>query len=586
MKIPEEFFSDEPGTLGPSQSAKPNLATKICCFYDKVAKPLLMRFNAVTERHLPMPAEEPKSAPSDSPAAVATPTGPATAPVSPAAAPAAPTRRFSWKLIAGVALLALFLFVGVPKILHALHTVSTDDAYVNSYVTFVAPRVTGQVARVLVEDNNRVKKGDVLVELDPEPYRVQVAIRQAAVDTAQANLVVANANVRAAIGQVRSARFKLVRSIEDVDNQVAVIRSRAAAWEQSKATLTLAQAEFDRAQRLLAGKVVSSEEYDQKRETLDVSKAQVTQALESVSQARVALGLPGVPPDGKSLTDVPPDLDQNFSSVCEALANLIQNAAPLGIIPSSYSVTPKQMVDEFYKRDPAGDLDRIYGEVIKEAPSLKQAQAGVISAQRNLDEAKLDLSYCTVVAEIDGVVTRRNVNPGNNVQVGQSLMAVRSLKDIWVDANFKETQLRDLRIGQKVDLELDMYGGKQTFEGRITGFTMGTGSTLALLPAQNATGNFVKVVQRLPVRIDLVNYDPDKVPLFVGLSVEPTVDLSSAPQGASAGKYLQEPLQQTAVPATPAAPGPTPAGVSAPQNPPASPLPAVPVGATRPTTNP
>ena len=354
-----------------------------------------------------------------------------------------------------------------------------------------------------------------------------------------------------------------------------MIRSRAAAWEQSKATLALAQAEFDRAQRLLSGKVVSSEEYDQKRETLDVSKAQVTQALESVAQARVALGLPGIPPEGKSLTEVPPDLDQNFSSVREALATLLQDAAPLGIIPSSYDETPKQVIDEFYRRDPSGNLDKIYADLIKNAPSLKQSEASVLTAQRNLDQAKLDLSYCTVVAEIDGVVTRRNVNPGNNVQVGQSLMALRSLKDIWVDANFKETQLRDLRIGQHVDLELDMYGGKQAFEGRISGFTMGTGSTLALLPAQNATGNFVKVVQRLPVRIDLINYDPNKMPLFVGLSVEPTVDLRSEPQGPNAGKYLQAPLATATPPATPAAPGPTPAGMDTLAVPLATPAPAV-----------
>ena len=142
-------------------------------------------------------------------------------------------------------------------------------------------------------------------------------------------------------------------------------------------------------------------------------------------------------------------------------------------------------------------------------PALKQAQAGLEQAQRDLDQAKLEPRYCAIVAEIDGVVTRRNVNPGNNVQAGQSLMAVRSLSEIWVDANFKETQLRDLRIGQRVDLEVDMYGGKQKFEGRISGFTMGTGSTLALLPPQNATGNFVKVVQRLPVRIELMDYDPE-----------------------------------------------------------------------------
>jgi len=435
------------------------------------------------------------------------------------------------------------LSIGVPQLLRAFNTVSTDDAYVNSYVTFVAPRVSGQVARVLVDDNYRVKKGDVLVELDPEPFQVQVAIKQAAVDTAQANLVLAQANVRGLIAQARSYRFKLSRAIEDVDNQIALIRARVATWEQSKATLVLAQAEFDRAERLLATKVVSAEEYDQRHETLDIAKAQVTQALENIFQARVALGLPARPPAGSSLADVPADLDQTFSSVRQAQADLLQSAAQLGIVPSSYSLSPKQMLDEFYRRDPSGDLDRIYAGVIKNAPTLKQAETNLMQAKRDLDQANLDLRYCTVVAEIDGVVTRRNVNPGNNVQVGQSLMAIRSLHDIWVDANFKETQLRNLRIGQHVDLELDMYGGKHRFEGRISGFTYGTGSTLALLPAQNATGNFVKVVQRLPVRIDVINYDPDKLPLFVGLSVTPTVDLRSEPTGPNAGKFLQAPIQ-------------------------------------------
>jgi membrane fusion protein (multidrug efflux system) len=443
-------------------------------------------------------------------------------------------------------LAALLLLMGIPRLLHALNTVSTDDAYVNGYVTFVAPRVSGQVARVLVDDNYRVRKGDVLVELDPEPFQVQVAIKQAAVDTAQANLVLAQATVRGLIGQARSNRFKLARAIEDVDNRIALIRARVATWEQSKATLVLAQAEFGRAERLLATKVVSAEEYDQRRETLDVAKAQVTQALENILQARVALGLPAQPPPGMSLADVPADLDQTFSSVRQAQADLLQSAAQLGIAPSSYNLTPKQMLDEFYRRDPTGDLDRIFAAVIKSAPSLKQAETNLMQARRDLDQAKLNLRYCTVVAEIDGVITRRNVNPGNNVQVGQSLMAIRSLRDIWVDANFKETQLRNLRIGQRVDLEVDMYGGKRIFEGRISGFTFGTGSTLALLPAQNATGNFVKVVQRLPVRIDVMNYDPDKLPLFVGLSVTPTVDLKTAPSGPNAGKFLQEPTESAA----------------------------------------
>ena len=438
----------------------------------------------------------------------------------------------------------IVVFVIIPKAFHAWHTVSTDDAYVNSYVTFVAPRVSGQVARVLVDDNNRVKKGDLLVELDPEPFQVQVAIKQAAVDSAQAELVTAQATVRSQLAQTRGLRFKAQHAIEDVDNQIALIRARVATWEQSKATQVLAQQEFERAKKLVETKVSSREEYDQRREQLDVANAQVKQALENVYQARAALGLPAQPPEGKDLTDVPANLDQTFSSVREALGNLMQGAAQLGVVLSSFDLTPKQALEEFYRRDPGGDINKIYAEIIKNAPQLKQADAKLMQAQRDLDDAKLNLRYCKILAEIDGVITRRNVNPGNNVQVGQSLMAIRSLHDTWIDANFKETQLRNLRIGQHVTVEADMYGGKQRFEGRISGFTFGTGSTLALLPPQNATGNFVKVVQRLPIRIDLVNYDPDKIPLFVGLSVTPSVDLWSKPTGPNAGKFLQEIIPQ------------------------------------------
>jgi membrane fusion protein, multidrug efflux system len=470
----------------------------------------------------------------------------ATSTEGPKPAAKAPSKRRRVLIVAAIVVGILLLVFGVPRVIRAFNTVSTDDAYVNGYVTFVAPRVSGQVARVLVDNNNRVKKGDVLVELDPEPYQVQVAIKQAALDAAQANLVVAQANVRGLIGQARSNRFKLARAIEDVDNQIQLIAARVATWEQEKATLVLAQQEFDRAERLLSTRVVSQEEYDERREALDVAKAQVTQALQNIYQARVALGLPAQVPEGKKLSDVPPDLDQTFSSVRQTQADLLQSAAQLGIVPSSYSLAPREMLDEFYRRDPTGDLDRIYAEVIKNAPSLKQAQTNLMEAQRDLDQANLNLRYCTVVAEIDGVISRRNVNPGNNLQVGQNVMAINSLHDIWIDANFKETQLRNLRIGQHVDLELDMYGGKHIFEGRISGFTYGTGSTLALLPPQNATGNFVKVVQRLPVRVDLLNYDPDKLPLFAGLSVTPTVDLGIAPSGPNAGQYLQQPEQPAA----------------------------------------
>ena len=160
-------------------------------------------------------------------------------------------------------------------------------------------------------------------------------------------------------------------------------------------------------------------------------------------------------------------------------AALIQTAAQLGVV-RSYVQLPKQMVEQFESLD-QGDVDRTLAGLTANAPAVKQAQAKLDAATRDLDQAELNLRYCDIVAEIDGVVTRRNVNPGNTVQVGQSLMAIRSLREIWVDANFKETQLRDLRIGQAVDLYVDMYGGRHVFKGRISGFTMGTGSTLALL---------------------------------------------------------------------------------------------------------
>jgi membrane fusion protein (multidrug efflux system) len=247
------------------------------------------------------------------------------------------------------------------------------------------------------------------------------------------------------------------------------------------------------------------------------------------------LGLPAQPDKGDSLGQVPPDLDQTFSAVLQAQSDLIQRAAQLGVV-HSYDQRPKQMLAQFEEQ---GDIDRTFARLAAQAPAVKQAEARLESANRELAQAELDLRYCDILAKIDGVITRRNVNPGDYVQVGQNLMAIRSLKDIWIDANFKETQLRDLRIGQAVDLDVDMYGGGHVFKGRIAGFTMGTGSTLALLPAENATGNFIKVVQRLPVRIELEGYDPDKTPLFIGTSVVPYVHINQPPTGLDAGKFLQ-----------------------------------------------
>jgi membrane fusion protein (multidrug efflux system) len=485
----------------------------------------------------------------------ATATQPETAPRSTDAAshPAAPTpsapvahhadsghsgaRKPLLRIVFAVIVLVVIV-AAIRWIVDSLNTVSTDDAYVNGHVTFVAARVPGQVVKVFVDDNNRVHKGDILVQLDKEPYEVQLKIAQAAVGAAQSDLVTAQAQARGTEGQMRSLRFALDRSIEDVHNQVAILASKVATLDSRKAEVAKAQADYDRAVPLVKTGAVSKEDFDTRTEALAVAKAQADEALQGVYQVRVALGLPPQPADGGDLTEVPPNLDQNFSSVRQAQASLIQAAATLGVT-ESFNKTPAQMVQDFTNQDPNGNFDKIYAKLLLTAPAVKQAQAKLAQTERDLEQAELNLKYTDVVSEIDGVVTRRDVNPGNNVVAGQSLMAVRSLTEIWVDANFKETQLADLRIGQSVDIDTDIYGSKHTFKGRISGFTMGTGSTLALLPAENATGNFVKVVQRLPVRIDLVDYDPDKVPLFIGLSVTPTVHLSEAAEGADAGKVLQ-----------------------------------------------
>ena len=437
--------------------------------------------------------------------------------------------------VLGVAVLGVLLVFGIPWIEEMLNTVSTDDAFVNGHVTFVAPRVAGQISRVLVDDNNRVHKGDILAELDKEPYRVAVSEKQAAVDTAKADLQAATAAARAIEAQARSRRWDLQRAVQDVDSRVALLRARVAGVNKSKAALALAQVEFDRARQLVARADVSREVYDQRQAEVTTAGAELAQALAEVHQIRVSLGLPAQPGGGGDLGQVPPDLDETFSSVLQAQAELIQSAAQLGVV-HSFDQSPKAMLDQFEK---LGDIDSTFAQFTANAPAVKQAKAKLEAARRDLAQAELQLHYCDITAKLDGVVTRRNVNPGNYVQVGQNLMAIRSLNEIWIDANFKETQLRDLRIGQPVDLHVDMYGGKHTFKGRIAGFTMGTGSTLALLPPENATGNFVKVVQRLPVRIDLIDYNADQTPLFIGTSVVPYVYINKPPTGPDAGKFLQ-----------------------------------------------
>jgi membrane fusion protein, multidrug efflux system len=469
----------------------------------------------------------------------------------PAADPPRARLRRKWLIAAGVVLgLGAAAYALVPWVDTQLNTVSTDDAYVNGHATLVAPRVSGQVSRVFVDDNQRVKAGDLLAQLDREPFQVQVDIKRALVGTAETDLAATTATVRGLLAQAGAQRWKLLNAVEQVDNQVALLKARVASLRSAEATRELADADLGRSRESYDKGVMSREAFDSYVAAKKVADAKVAQARSDVYQVRVSLGLPAEPAGG-DLTAVPADLNQWFSSVRQALADLIQILAQVGLpLPGSH-LTPQQVLDWFRKRDPEGNVDRIAEKLIPEAPAVKQAEARLLQARNDLAQAELNLRYCDIVSDIDGVVTGRNVNPGNYVQTGQQLMAVRSVTEIWIDTNFKETQLADLRIGQRVRCVVDMYGKRRVYEGRITGFTMGTGQTLSLLPPQNATGNFVKIVQRLPVRVELTDYDPDKAPLFVGLSVTPYVYYKEPPAGPHAGDVLQPPASLPT--------GPTPA---------------------------
>jgi membrane fusion protein (multidrug efflux system) len=410
-----------------------------------------------------------------------------------------------------------------------------------------------------------VEKGMPLVQLDPEPRQVLVDQRQAELASAKAAaaqqiaaLAVAQANLDQARTQVRAqlaglkASWYLVASVQDfVRYEEAALASNVANLNQQEASLKLAQQEYDRL-KTLSSQAVSEDDIDQKKSALDVAQAQVASAQATIDQTRALLG---TTQDAGNPTTVPSDVAQTFNGTRYAVASFEQAMSGLGLSFDSVSPQLSGLKDKYESL--ALDV------VVENAPDVKvakarldQAKAGlaistsgdiniedqpaVTAAEKALAEANLELAYTQIDAPISGFVSGRNVNPGNNVAAGQALLAIRPLDEVWVDADFKETQLADIRIGQKVDLYVDAYPGK-VFQGHVHGFSSGTGAVMSLLPPENATGNFVKVVQRLPVRIAVDAQTPDEMkeyPLFAGLSVEPDVDIKSAPQGPDAGQRL------------------------------------------------
>ncbi len=275
--------------------------------------------------------------------------------------------------------------------------------------------------------------------------------------------------------------------------------------------------------------------------------------MQKVQQARALLALA---PDYEHPDRIPPDLPRTDADVQRALAGgqqiLAQLGLPFGLLRMDPAGMEKALNDLVNQKSeawidsvPAVRTAKARYEQARAAlggqafdPSRLYDHPTIREARKELEDAELKLSYTEIRAPVTGFVNRRSVNPGDHVQAGQALLVLQPLNNIYIVANFKETQLADLRIGQPVDLYVDAYANR-VFHGRVSGFAPATGAASSLLPAENATGNFVKVVQRLAVRIDLTEPNPPETPLLVGLSVVPEVDLDVRPTGPDAGLRLR-----------------------------------------------
>ena len=366
------------------------------------------------------------------------------------------------------------------------------------------------VRHVPVDDFQRVNEGELVVQIEDDDYRARVA-------QAEADLQAAKAEARSIEAEAMSRRWKLQGAVEDLDNQIALLHARVAALDKDKAALTLAQIDFNRAKQLLGTPAESRQQYDRAQKRLSTADAQVNEDLAEVYQARASLGLPAQPSNGEDLNQVPPDLNETFSSVLAARADLIQSAAELGVI-HSYAQSPKQMLDEFAKR---GDVDRYFAQLTTEAPAVKQAEA-------KLDLAKINLSYTRIAAPAGGEVSERDVRAGQYVHAGTQVITVVPLDNVWVVANYKETQLTHVAIGQRAEIRVDTFPGI-VINAIVDSIAPASGAQFSLLPPDNATGNFTKVVQRIPVKLRISPDNPLAGKLRPGMSVVATILTDTTP---------------------------------------------------------
>ncbi len=352
---------------------------------------------------------------------------------------------------------------------------STDDAQVDGHVVPVAARVGGPVTAVEVAENQHVEAGEVLVRLDPRDY--EVAVRKAEADVAAARAALAAADPGVAIASTTTASRSSAADA-DLQRARAAVASAEAGLEVARAHERQARAEARRAEQDLARMELLIGKNEISRQQYDAAVAAADAARASEAAAAAAVGA------------AEQERAQAATGVTAAQARV--RTASTG--PQEVAVT------------------RARAEGAQAA--LAQAEAGLAAARDNL-------AYTTVTAPVSGIVSKKSVEPGQIVQRGQPLLAVVSLDDVWVTANFKETQIRHMHVGQEAEVEVDAYG--ITFKGHVESIAAATGSRFSLLPPENATGNYVKVVQRIPVRIAIEPGQHAGEVLRPGMSVVPTV---------------------------------------------------------------
>ncbi|MFZ0641030.1 MAG: HlyD family secretion protein [Candidatus Acidiferrales bacterium] len=374
--------------------------------------------------------------------------------------------------------------------LHYRNRQSTDDAEVDGHIIPISSRVPGSVLAVLVHDNESVKKGQVLVQLDPRDYQAQL-------DDAKATLAVAQSRVQSATVNVP---LTSATNRSDTTGATATVAGAEAAFEQAQLALQQASS----AQLAYAQAEVQKEEAANQKAQSDLARMTPLAAKSEISQQQY---------DGyvAAATEAKGELDAAQQNL-----DLARQTIP---VRQAQVASAKADLERARAGLQAAQADR--REITISSANAASARATVEQKEADVETAQLNLGYTQIVAPEDGVVTNKTVQVGQILSPGQGLMEIVPLANVWVTANYKETQLAHVRPGDRAEVHVDMYG--KTFYGHVDSIAGATGSRLSLLPPENATGNYVKVVERIPVKIVLDPIPQSEAILRPGMNVEATI---------------------------------------------------------------